>query len=119
MKYVILLTLSLLAGCGALDLPNGKSWPTGSIVEHDSGLLSKDKGLHFLLGMGTSTVTTEVLRHTTSFNYKQRRVYGCAASTTVGVAKELYDKNIMGTRFEVLDAVYTAAGCLFAYRRVF
>lgn len=118
MKRLAMIALILAtAGCGELSLPGGKSFPgIPELTKHDSGILSKDKGLHFLLGMGTSMTTTEVLRHTTSLNYKQRRIYGCAAATTVGLAKEFYDRDIMGTRFEPLDAVYTAAGCLFTFR---
>ena len=105
------------SGCGALALPNGEIFPSNpALTKHDSGILSSDKGLHFLAGMGTAMMVTEGLRQTTSMEYRQRRIYGCAASTTAGIAKEFYDRDIMGTRFETLDAIYTAAGCLFTFQ---
>ena len=117
MKYLVLILVLIVTGCGGLALPNGGHFPADrSLTTRDSGILGIDNGAHFLAGMGTAIVTTEILRHTTSLNYKQRRVYGCAAATTAGLAKEFYDRDIMGTRFEPLDAVYTAAGCLFTFR---
>lgn len=119
MKYILVIGALFLAGCGSLGLPNGTQFPTGDIVKHDSGILSSDKGLHLLLGMGTATVTRTIANEITTWNRKEQMIAGCAAATTVGVAKEFYDRDIMGTRFETLDAVYTAAGCLFTFEWVF
>ena len=117
MKYLILAVSLILSGCGALALPNGEMFPSNpALTKHDSGILSSDKGLHFLAGMGTAMIVTESLRRTTDMDYRERRIYGCAASAAGGIAKELYDRDIMGTRFETLDAIYTAAGCLFTFR---
>lgn len=112
-----ILLIFATASCGALDLPNGKQFPSNrALTKHDSGILSYDKGLHFLAGMGTAMVVTEGLRHTSpNMSYTDRRLWGCAVAATGGIAKEFYDRDIMGTRFEALDAVYTAAGCLFTF----
>ena len=116
MKYLILILALVVTGCGALALPNGEKFPSNpALTKHDSGILSTDKGLHFLAGMGTAMIVTEGLYQTTNMDYRQRRLYGCGAATTAGLAKEFYDRDIMGTRFEALDAVYTAAGCLFTF----
>lgn len=120
MKYLLVIGALFLAGCGALSLPNGEKFPSNpALTKHDSGILSTDKGLHFLLGMGTATVTDIALMQTTTWTRKERKIAGCAAAATVGVAKEIYDRDIMGTRFETLDAVYTAASCLFTFEWVF
>lgn len=119
MKYLSILSILFLTACGSLALPNGKSWPTGSIVEHDSGFLSADKGKHFLAGMTVATGTRVLATEYTTWSRKEVVMSGCAAAATVGVVKELYDRNIMGTRFETADALYTAAGCLFTFEWVF
>ncbi len=120
MKYLILAMALFAAGCGSLSLPNGTQFPANtSLTKHDEGILSSDKGLHFLLGMGTGTVTRAIVQQTTTWDRKEQMIAGCAAAATVGIAKEIYDRDIMGTRFETLDAVYTAAGCLATFEWVF
>ena len=118
MKYLALALA--VTGCGALDLPNGSQFPSNpALTADDSGILSSDKGLHLLLGMGTATVTRTMANELTTWDRKEQMIAGCASAATVGIAKEFYDRDIMGTRFETLDAVYTAAGCLFTYEWVF
>lgn len=120
MKYLLIIATLFLAGCGSMTLPDGSRFPANpELTKKDSGILSTDKGLHFLLGMGTGTVTDVVLQYTTTLERDERKMYGCAAAATVGIAKEFYDRDIMGTRFETLDAIYTAAGCLFTFEWVF
>ncbi len=119
----LILTLTLLvstAGCGELSLPGGKSFPNNpALTQKDSGILGTDKGLHFLAGMGTATVTRAIVQQTTTWNRKEQMIAGCAAAAVVGVGKELYDRDVMGTRFETADAIYTAAGCLATFEWAF
>ena len=120
MKYVLVTVSLFLAGCGQLYLPNGGTVLPDSLVAHDRGLLSADKGQHFLAGMGVAHMARAIVRETKpTWDRKEQMIAGCAASATAGIAKELSDKYIVGTRFETADAVYTAAGCLFTFEWVF
>lgn len=120
MKYLILTMILFASGCGGLSLPDGSQFPSKNLTKHDSGILSTDKGLHLLLGMGTATVTRAIVQQTApTWTRKEQMIAGCAAAATVGIAKELYDRDIMGSYAEPLDAVYTAAGCLFTFEWAF
>lgn len=118
MKLVILAPL-LIAACGPLTLPDGSQFPSGSIAETDVGILGADKGKHLIAGMAVATTTRVLATEYTTWERREVVMAGCAASATVGIAKEFYDRDIMGTRFEVADAFYTAAGCLFTFEWVF
>lgn len=96
---------------GGTNTPNGPLID-GSVFNHDSGWLSMDKVGHFSAGAGASMVTRAILEDFTDWNDQQIFWAGCAASTAVGIAKEFYDRDVMGTYIEEKDIIWTAAGCL-------
>jgi len=119
MKYLISLSLLLLPACGSLTLPNGSQFPNGPLFENETGAFGPDKGKHFLAGMGTATVTRIIATEYTTWTRKEVMMAGCAAAATVGIAKEFYDRDVMGSRFDPADALWTTAGCLLTFEWVF
>ncbi len=98
----------------------GMSTPSGRLVEgplfeHDSGWLSNDKAGHFLAGVGVSMLARSTAEYLTDWDDHTIRIVGCVASTTVGIAKEFYDRDVMGSYIEEKDIVWTAAGCLLTF----
>ncbi len=99
---------STFGGMGLSDAP---------IFEKDQGFLGSDKAQHFAAGLGVASLTRVLANEYTDWSPREVFIAGCVASTTVGIAKEFYDRDVRGTRFEVADVFATAGGCLFTFKR--
>lgn len=118
MKYLPLVLFLIVTGCGGLSTPNGTIF-NGPAFKNETGIFGPDKGKHWIGGVVVATGTRIIATEFTTWTRKEVVIAGCVASATVGIAKEFYDRDVMGTRFDPVDAAWTAAGCLMTFEWVF
>lgn len=106
MKISTVAALLILSGCG-------------STLSKSDFAFAPDKGQHFVMGAGVAAGTRLIATEYTTWTRKEVMIAGCAAAATVGVTKEVSDSHMPNNRFDIADAVYTAAGCLLTFEWVF